>query len=126
MDSPFSLASEAFSEGAACITLAGEWDAMNSVAIREEVARFVEKDRIALVIDLRQVTYMDSTALSALLQVQKSSEQFGWRLVLVRPEEPGVWRLFELTALDRRFVFFESKAAALAHVALAGKPVWAG
>jgi anti-sigma B factor antagonist len=124
MDDLYSLASEAFSD-AACITLTGEWDIANSAAIVGEAANLVEADHTALVIDLRQVTYMDSTALSALLQIQKSAEEFGWHLAVVRPRDPLVWRLFEMTALDQRFLFFATRAAALVDAAVAGRQLWA-
>ena len=81
----------------------------------------VEQNRTAVAIDLQHVHYFDSSAMSALLQVQRQAETSGWHVVVVRPRDPRVWRLFELTGLANRFEFFDSRAGALTNIAMFGR-----
>jgi anti-anti-sigma factor len=116
---PYSLDAEHVFAEAGCVTLAGEWDLNNATVIVDEVVRLIESNRTAIAIDLRRVSYLDSTALSALLEIQKEAERSLWHVVFIRPEDARVWRLFELTALTTRFAFFDTRAAAMVDVALA-------
>lgn len=113
LDRSHSLETEKVSAAGACLTLAGEWDLSNAERITHAVAEVVEAGRVSIALDLRRVTFLDSTALSYLLLIQKQAEASGWHVVVVPPEDKRVWRLFELTALTARFDFVESRTAAL-------------
>lgn len=90
----------AVENGAASIALAGELDLSGA---RQLEARLDEAERegtARLVIDLRALSFIDSTGLRLLLQADARARERGCDLVL-RPGEPGVQRVFEVTgALD--------------------------
>lgn len=119
LDRPHSLDSHVISDSVVCVTLSGEWDMQNTPRIIDAVCSAVEANQTGIVLDLRAVSYLDSTALTALLQTQKQAEHSRWSIALVRPRDSGVWRLFELTALTTRFAFFDTRTAALLHVSYA-------
>ncbi|HEV7774196.1 MAG TPA: STAS domain-containing protein [Conexibacter sp.] len=55
-----------------------------------------------IVLDLRQLTFMDSTGLRLLLRLDAESRSDGFRFAIVDGEGP-VRRLLELTQFDRQF-----------------------
>lgn len=114
MSSPRKLTYEPFADATGVFALEGEWDLTGNDQFTEAVGAAVADGRTRLVIDLGAVTYFDSSMLGSLLSLQKMAEANGWPLSFVRPETPPVWRLFQLTALDHRFTFFDSRVDALA------------
>jgi anti-sigma B factor antagonist len=54
----------------------------------------------AVVLDLDEVTFMDSTGLSALLDAYRESQSDGWAFS-VRAASPAVWRVLELAGVGR-------------------------
>ena len=69
----------------------------------------------ALVVDLSDVTFVDSMALGLLLETMKRvrSREGHLRLVVMRPE---VRRIFEITLLDHVFEIDSTREEALAQV----------
>jgi anti-anti-sigma factor len=57
-----------------------------------------------LVVDLRELEFMDSTGLTLLVRWARGAAHDGYDLALIRGE-PRVHRLFEITGLDATFVF---------------------
>jgi anti-sigma B factor antagonist len=77
----------------------GELDIANVPALREEwlsVIDDVQPD--LLVIDLSAVTFLDSTALAAIVAVHKRQREHGGRLI-VSNANPRVAKIFGLTGL---------------------------
>jgi anti-sigma B factor antagonist len=66
-----------------------------------------------LVLDLSDVTFIDSTALGTILKAAAQLDESGTNLAVVVPEGP-VRRLLQLTNLTQRFRMFASRDAALA------------
>lgn len=60
----------------------------------------LEDDRVGVIIDLSQLSFCDSTGLTALIGFRNRAEEMGRRFVLCRPTRP-VRRVFELTNTDR-------------------------
>ena len=88
------------------LTLGGELDI---AGIEQLLAALeaVEQDRPALVVvDLRNVTFLDSSGLRTLLTAHAAASREGRRLALVRPPGP-VYRVFEIALLDRRLDFVD-------------------
>lgn len=75
----------------------------------------VDAGHRALVIDLSEVEFIDSTGLSVLLSVLRRVTQANGRLALVCAN-PTVLRLFHVTSLDRTFDIFDGREAACEHV----------
>jgi anti-sigma B factor antagonist len=80
------------------VTLAGELD-IGSAPEVEEVLRKVESDGVqTLTIDLRGLTFMDSTGLRMLVAADKRAKDEGRALRIIRGPAP-VQRILDLTGL---------------------------
>lgn len=90
--------------GRTVLSLAGELD-IASAPLLEQAAEGLERsgDR-PLVIDLSEVTFMDSTGLRALLLVRQQAAE-GDRQLFLRPGPRQVQRVFELSGTLDRFQF---------------------
>src|SRR5918999_5498285 len=66
-----------------------------------------------LVLDLSEVSFVDSTALGTILKAAAQLDEAGTNLAVVAPEGP-VRRLLEMTNLTQRFRLFATRAEALA------------
>jgi len=88
--------------GAHTLALTGELD-LDSANKLEEAVREVCASGADLVIDLRKVTFMDSTGLRALIVAGTLCEENGHELRIVPGED--IQRILEMTGLDRVFAF---------------------
>jgi anti-sigma B factor antagonist len=89
----FELRSE---PGRTVLTVFGELDLASCSQLAETLTQLA--DRETLVIDLRQLGFIDSTGISLLVRTHRSCQEAGHRLVLV--DGGGqVHRLLELTGL---------------------------
>ncbi|QEC48590.1 STAS domain-containing protein [Baekduia soli] len=64
-------------------------------------------DADVIVIDLKSVTFMDSSGLHLLIRAHQHARDQGRTFALDRQLSPSVQRLLELTAMDRVFLFDE-------------------
>lgn len=82
--------------GSARIALAGELD-MQTVPVLEDHLAQVEAGEVAeITLDLRDVTFLDSTAVHAFISARDRAKEHGRRLILVGVGPPAR-RLLELT-----------------------------
>jgi len=98
---------------AVVLTLHGELDMQTVPRLRDELARALETDAGAILVDLTDVAFIDSTGLAALLNALRRLTRAGRRLLLVAEEGP-VRRMLHLTRLDSTFALFETPGDALA------------
>ena len=85
------------------LTLDGELDAYVAPQLRERLATLCDLAGGGLaVVDLRRVTFLDSTILGALVGALRRMREREGELRLVYPPHP-VSRIFELTGLDEVF-----------------------
>ena len=84
--------------GAGVIRLAGELDLAGAGRVSGAVARVAGEGR-AIVLDLREVTFIDSTGIRTLLDVEREAEG---AVALLSPSQ-AVLRVLELTQLRGRF-----------------------
>jgi anti-sigma B factor antagonist len=102
---PFQVALD-HRDGTTFVRPAGELD-MSTVPILEERLRAALSDGAGrLVVDLRNLEFMDSTGLALLARWERDARRDGHDLGLIRGEA-RVHRLFELTGLDAVFRFVE-------------------
>jgi anti-sigma B factor antagonist len=90
----------------------GRLDAFQAPALSEAMA---ERERALvhyIVINLANVDFIDSIALSILVQGLKHALQVGGELYLCNIQQP-VQIIFELTRLDKVFRIFDSEQAAV-------------
>ena len=100
------------------LTLDGAFDRSNAAQVELALGDAVDADRQQLVIDLRGVSFLDSTMLRVLLiQGLGDTAARGAQLALIRPNAT-VWRVFVLTGLSPSFHSFGRLDEALASFAL--------
>ncbi|MBV9839716.1 MAG: STAS domain-containing protein [Solirubrobacterales bacterium] len=96
------------SEGrAAVIAISGELDLASSPALEEQLARVSQSDAELLVMDLRQLDFMDSTGLSILVKAHQQATKAGQEFGVVRGSEQ-VQRLLNLTGVAERLVLVDT------------------
>lgn len=93
--------------GVEVLQLEGQFDMSNVATV--ERALDDAADARAVIVDLSDVTFLDSTMLNTLQQARRRLRRA--ELLLVRPPK-DVWHAFEVTMLDRLFTSFDSLAAA--------------
>ena len=82
--------------------LAGELDMESADALKCKVAELRVPEVTEIVLDLRQVDFIDSSGLRVLLALRNDAEHNGHALTLV-PPPPAARRLFELTGTVNLF-----------------------
>jgi len=80
--------------------LAGEVDMSTVGELEKRLKDALEDSPKMVVLDLRQVTFLDSSGLRLILRVNKHQEEMGGRMVLVRGGR-RVERVLEITGADR-------------------------
>jgi anti-sigma B factor antagonist len=99
-------------ENIAILRLKGRFDAHEVAAVREWISEQLAADRTRLVVNLAGVNFIDSSALSVLVQGLKHSREKGGDLSLCAFQQP-VRVIFELTRLDKAFHIFSTEQEAL-------------
>jgi len=94
------------------VDVEGEIDVSSADALRDQLASLLDRDRTDLVIDLRAVTFMDSTGLGVLVGTLKKVRLAGGQLQLVIDSE-RLLKVFRITALLQVFTVHETVEAAL-------------
>jgi anti-sigma B factor antagonist len=99
-------------QGSYVLRLHGELDLWTVPKLRMRLAEALERGTGPVVVDLAQVTFIDSTGLSALLNALRRLTRAGRRLLVTTQEGP-VLRLLRMTRLDRTFALYDSPQSAL-------------
>ena len=94
-------------ERAITLALSGELDLVSSPALERAMADQAQSDAELIVVDLRQLDFMDSTGLHTVLRIQQGAHEVGRRFALVRGPDQ-VHRLFELTGLAETLTIVDS------------------
>lgn len=89
--------------GTAIVTATGEIDFTTIDTLSVRLSAVLSGSPQRLVIDLAQVSFLDSAGLHGLTRVHKALPE-GCPLVLRSPQ-PKVRRIFEITGLDKVFAF---------------------
>ncbi len=111
----FELDEEDPDERTCIINVRGEIHVTTAPAFAQSLNEAIATGKTALVLDLSQVEFIDSTGLSVLLNGLRKVTRSQGRLAIVC-SNPTVMRLFEITRLDSTFDIFGDREAALAHV----------
>ena len=98
--------------GHAVIALRGELDLFTAPRFHEVLLESIEHGARRVIVDLSDVSFIDSTALGVLIGAAKRLHAAGGTLDVVCPNE-NVLRFLELTALDRMLSIFASRQEAL-------------
>jgi anti-sigma B factor antagonist len=98
-------------DGAVVVSLAGELDLYNAEEVRSALLDACAGEPAILVVDLEEVTFIDSTALGVLIEARsRMADRSGFRLAA-----PGLEtrRALEVSGLDRHFLVHPTVAEAL-------------
>lgn len=98
--------------GGTVIAVSGELDLASSPALEEELDRAFGSDEPVVILDLRQLEFMDSTGLSVLIRAHQTAEDADRRLWLVKGP-PQVQRLLTLTGVGERLAVVDTPEDAL-------------
>ncbi len=89
------------------ISVGGELDLASSPALEEELDRVVASGAQLVIVDLRELEFMDSTGLSVLVRAHQRAEEQGKRFGLVNGSQQ-VQRLLTLTGVADRLTLVNS------------------
>jgi anti-sigma B factor antagonist len=82
------------------LVVEGELDLLAAPKVEEWAVRAVESGAQHLVLDLTETTFIDSTAVRALLKAHQLAHDAGHSFVIVA-ENRSVLRVFQITGLDK-------------------------
>jgi anti-sigma B factor antagonist len=114
----FELSSETLDDRTHVIHVKGEIHVTTAHEFAQRLDDAISQDANAIVLDLTEVEFIDSTGLSVLLNGLRSVTLRGGRLALAI-SNPTVLRLFEITRLDSTFDIEPTLGDALRRVAKA-------
>ena len=97
---------------AALFVLTGEADLHRAPELRNEMSAVIDDGINDLIVDLSEVTFIDSMTLGVLLGAMKRVKPQGGRLCVV-VQDANIRRIFEITLLDRVFAVFDDREQAL-------------
>ena len=104
--SPYEVDLEA-RDGVVVVALSGEFDMSHVSTLESQLRSAMLEDPPHVVIDFSKTTFMDSTALGALVgAAREASERSGW-LRLACADKPAIRRILELTQLDSAFGLYD-------------------
>lgn len=90
----------------AIVRLCGELDITGAEHVQTCIDELAGNSPDAVVIDLREVSFMDSTGLRSLIRARALGRETEWSLKLVRGPDQ-VHRVLELTRMDDVFDFVD-------------------
>jgi anti-anti-sigma factor len=95
---------EETSGGRRTLALAGELDIATAGPLEEAVQRACGGDAHEVLLDLRELSFIDSTGFRAILTAKARCEEAGRAFYLTRGQEP-VQRLFEVSGVLKKLPF---------------------
>jgi anti-anti-sigma factor len=95
------------------VVLAGEVDATNSDELYGVLESVIAQQPRLLIVDMSELSFMDSTGLRMLLRSTRALDQQGGVLALAAPQI-AVARVLQLTRADQLIPVYDSVAAAIA------------
>lgn len=101
------FSTETIAPGVAVITAAGRLNLAAARELRTEVRSALDEGSSRIVVELSEVTFMDSSGLGALVACLKSARQAGGDLRIAAPSAQ-VTMVLELSNLDRVLVGYDS------------------
>jgi len=105
--------------GIVVLTLKGEFDSFVTNPFSNEIAKVHDEGVHKIVLNMRLVKFVNSTALGAMIKARKGCRSAGGDLVVSQPS-PSVREAMESLGLDRLFSIFDDDDAALTELDKAG------
>jgi anti-sigma B factor antagonist len=93
----------------AVVEVGGELDLYTAPSFRETVLEAAgDTDTPKVIVDFRQLGFIDSSGLGAIVACLKHLRERGGDLALAAPDGSGLRRLLDLTGLDRVLMLYAS------------------
>jgi anti-sigma B factor antagonist len=83
----------------------GELDLSSIPLLAQHVDSQIESEHGALTLDLSGVTFMDSSGLRLLIELNERAERDGWSLSLIAPQHDAATLVLRMTGADRALPF---------------------
>ena len=100
-------------DGITVVALEGELEVSEAPALRDLLGMLVAGPQSRVLLDLGQVSFIDSSGIGVLVGAHRRAEEAGARIGLAAPNV-GVRRVFELTRTDRVLRLYDSVPAGVA------------
>ena len=98
--------------GTVCtVTLAGEVDVYTAPMLKEKLVALVESGCVDVVVDLRDVGFIDSSGLGVLVSALRRARERNGTVRIVCTRE-SILKIFRITGLDKVFPIFSDAAEA--------------
>ncbi len=109
----FSISDSQADIDATIVAVAGEIDMETGPAFQHGLLRAIGAGRGGLIVDLSQATFMDSSALTSLVNAFDDLRRRGGGNLTIVASDPRMRALFDVARLDRDFRIFGTRADAL-------------
>jgi anti-anti-sigma factor len=96
------------------VNVTGDIDMETGPAFQRGLLNAIGAGRAGLIVDLSQATFMDSTALTSLVNAFDSLRKHGGGQLAIVATDPRMRALFDVARLDRDFRIYETRADAVA------------
>jgi anti-anti-sigma factor len=93
-------------DGTGRLTVIGELDLATAPQLQEKAQALVGRSAHEVIIDLRQMTFVDSSGLRLLIALSNRASAENWTLGLIRPAQQ-TFAVFEISGVDARLPFIE-------------------
>src|SRR6476469_3004718 len=110
----FSMAGVAATPQTTVVDVTGEVDMDTGPAFHEGLLHAIGAGRGGLIVDLSQATFMDSSALTSLVNAFDNLRKHGGGRLTIVASDPRMRALCDVARLDRDFQIYGSRADALA------------
>jgi anti-sigma B factor antagonist len=98
----------------AVAVVTGEVDMSNAASVRQQIAGSVTPDDDALLVDLSELSFIDSAGLHALIELGTVLEERRQRLLLCVPHGSSIERAIEIVGLPRAISIHPDRGQAMA------------
>ena len=112
---PAAFEAESLDEHTQLLTVSGELDLATSRELRRRVEACLREGNTGLVIDISELTHMDSSGLAALISAHQLALEWQAQMALVVDAE-HLRRTLEVRGVDRLFAIYEDRDDAVAAV----------
>jgi anti-sigma B factor antagonist len=113
--SAFEMAEERLGASGTILTVSGELDIATAPELRDRLTAAIKRGAKGVVVDLRDVTFMDSVAMAAILNARTQLGKNG-RLAVVLGADSYTQLVFEIAGLPRCLALFDARDDAIAHI----------
>ncbi|HEY7935035.1 MAG TPA: STAS domain-containing protein [Solirubrobacteraceae bacterium] len=95
-----------FQEQTGRLAASGELDMVSAPVLEKQALELLERGASELIIDLRGLTFVDSSGLRLFIALNQRATADDWKLALIRPPEPAL-TVFRITRAEENLPFVD-------------------